>query len=803
MLYKNIFTITLLFLTQLIAFSQTTTTTVANITEFNAAIKTVIPGSKIILKNGVWKDVHFVANGKGTKEAPILITAETDGHVIITGDSKLNISGEYVIVKGLWFKDGTPTSKEVITFRKNSKEFANNCRLTNCTISYFNPSDVSNENHWVDLWGKNNRVDHNNFTGKTNGGTTLVVWLKGEEHINNNHRIDHNFFGTRPDLGANGGETIRIGTSTNSLKSSKTTVEFNTFKHCNGEIEIISNKSGNNIYRNNLFFESEGTLTLRHGDNALVENNVFIGNNIPKAGGIRIINAGHTVQNNLLINIKGDDYRGPIVVMNGVPNSPLNRYNQVKNVSIQNNTLVNCSPVQFGAGKDNEKTLPATNTIFANNLITNTDGGKISNEQDTTTGIQFFGNIVDSDAAVNTAQFTKATVDWTLLRNLPMPSSNNEVLKTAKKNSRSPELDMSKSKREVYVAGAFNLDNTKYPSIISAKNGPFWKPVIEERIPIITNKEIVVEPGVGTINKAIKKAGKKGVLILNPGTYIVDKTMKINGDIYIKGNNKNGKIILKSANNLPKALTYFFRINEGAKATFENLTFDGDASSIVKYAIVSPDKNLTGNYDLFVDNCTFENFSNQNGGAIFKAYVGTLADTISFKNSILKNSYRGLNLSYEKGFYGKYNAETIILYNSLFKNIKQYAVNYIRSGMNPTTKGGELIVDQCVFSKVYNTQKGYILKTKSINYVTIKNTVFESSHEIVTPVSLSGSNNSINNCLVYASGTIKTASTVKKGKLTYKNPKWEDHKLFSPSSKSYLLKENNKTARIGLLNPLK
>ena len=800
---KKFISLTLFLLFQIVVIAQTTTTTVSNIIEFDTAIKTAVPGSKIILKNGVWKDVHFKAKGIGTKEAPILITAETDGEVIITGDSRLNISGEYVIVKGLWFKDGTPTSKYLVEFRKDSKEFANNCRLTNCTISYYNPTDSSIESHWVDLWGKNNRVDHNNFTGKENGGTTLVVWLKGKEHIENNHKIDHNFFGNRPDLGENGGETIRIGTSTNSMQSSKTLVEFNTFKHCNGEIEIISNKSCDNIFRSNLFIENEGTLTLRHGNNALVENNIFIGNNVPRAGGIRVINAGHIIQNNLFVNIVGDDYRGPIVVMNGVPNSPLNRYNQVKNVSIQNNTLINCSPVQFGAGKDDEKTLPPTNTVFANNLITNTNGGQISNEQDSTSGIQFSGNIVDSDAQVNPAQFTKASIDWSMLRSLPMPTSNNEALKTTK-FANSPELDINKSKRTVYVAGAFNLDNTIFPAATSARTGPFWKPVIEERAPKPkSNKEIIVEPGVQTINSALKKAGTKGILLLNPGTYFVEKSMKIKGEITIKGTGNKGDVIIKSADKLPKPFSYFFRVQEGANLKLENLILDGESSTAVKYAIVSPEKNISGTYNLFVDNCTFQNFTNRDGGAIFKAYVGTLADTISIKNSELIDSYRGLNLSYEKGFYGNYNAEVIILHNTLFKSIKEFAVNYTRAGINPATRGGELIIDQCIFSKIYNTEKGYILKTNEINYVTIKNTVFENSHEILTPLKLSGINNSIDNCVVFASGNIKVEKSAKKGNLIYKNPKWEDHKIFLPSSKSVLLKENNDVGRIGLLNPLK
>ena len=391
---------------------------VSTIDEFNSAIKKVSSGGTVILKNGEWRDVTLNAHGNGTKQSPIVVKAETPGKVLITGDSSLNIYGTHVIVSGLWFKNGKTTKKHVVQFRRNSKIFAYNCRFTNSTISYFDTAeDISN--HWVDLYGKNNRVDHNNFTGKESRGTTLVVVLRDIEHQNNSHRIDHNYFGSRPELGENGGETIRIGTSTYSRSSSKTLIENNIFKGCNGESEIISNKSGDNIYRNNLFLESEGTLTLRHGNNALVENNVFVGNGKSKTGGVRIINAGHVVQNNLMIGLKGTLFRGPIVVMNGVPNSPLNRYDQVKNVVIQNNTVIDCSPITFGAGKSAELSLPAINSVFTNNLVLNTEGGKIAEYLDSVDGIEFSGNIVDSNIPVDSRFFTKASLDWSYDISIP------------------------------------------------------------------------------------------------------------------------------------------------------------------------------------------------------------------------------------------------------------------------------------------------------------------------------------------------------------------------------------------------
>ena len=105
----------------------------------------------------------------------------------------------------------------------------------------------------------------------------MAVRLNTEDSQENHHKIDHNYFGPRSILGSNGGETLRIGTSHHSRTNSFTVVENNYFDRCDGELEIISNKSGKNKFLNNTFYESRGTLTMRHGNNNLVEGNVFFG----------------------------------------------------------------------------------------------------------------------------------------------------------------------------------------------------------------------------------------------------------------------------------------------------------------------------------------------------------------------------------------------------------------------------------------------------------------------------------------------------------------------------------------------
>ncbi|MEO9569844.1 MAG: polysaccharide lyase 6 family protein [Polaribacter sp.] len=766
---------------------------VSNITEFNEAMKSAKAGDAIVLKNGIWKDVKLNAYGKGEDGNPISVKAETPGQVIISGNSTLNIYGEYVIVSGLWFKNGDTEYKSVVQFRKDSKTFANHCRFTNSTISYFN-TETPLKDHWVDIWGKNNRVDHNNFTGKTSEGTTLVVWLKGEEHIENNHRIDNNLFGPRPDLGKNGGETIRIGTSANSMKSSKTIVERNIFANCDGEIEIVSNKSCDNIFRDNLFVESKGTLTLRHGNNALVERNVFLGNGVSKTGGIRIINQGHIVRNNYLIGLTGDGYRGPIVVMNGVPNSPLNRYHQVKNVDIQNNTIINSGPISFGEGKDDEKTLAPINTNFSNNVIFNTKASKNIVFVDNVSGISFNNNYIDSPSPEALKGFSATKIDWKKIASFPIPTSNNTDLLAVSKNNKSFEKDITNSARQIFNAGAFNLDSKKLPKALKLRAGPGWTPKIIA--PIIKAEEITVEPGIETLRKAISKAAPGSVLNLKTGEYIFEKSIKVAKNITINGD-KGGATILTAPKKLKKPFSYFFRINEEVSLKINDAIIDGENSNI-KYAAVSPDKQQSGLYNFYANNITFKNFKNKNGGSIFKAYNGTKADTLSFKNSRFENSYRGLNLSYDKDVMGFFNANNIIIDNSVFIDIEENAINYVRATLSPEIPGGNLIIKNSIFSNVYNAEKGKIIRTDGIHKVEITNSVIENSYKVKTTISLKGKSNIISNCLIHNSGFIKVGENAKKENILYKSAKWEDKQLFIPSNKSPLLKEQNGIATIGL-----
>jgi len=156
-------------------------------------------------------------------------------------------------------------------------------------------------------------------------------------------------------------------------------------------------------------------------------------------------------------------------------------------------------------------------------------------------------------------------------------------------------------------------------------------------------------------------------------------------------------------------------------------------------------------------------------------------------------------LSYDKDNLGKFNAKQIQLNNCVFKDIEEFAINYIRTTPNLNIKGGKLVITNCVFDKVANFEKGKILRTSGIHEVVIKNSVFLNSYLAKSPIAIAGQNASISNCLISDSGFVKVTKGAQEQNIMYKKPKWEDKNKYLPSAKSPLLKENNGIDQIGLI----
>jgi poly(beta-D-mannuronate) lyase len=629
---------------------------VKSLGEYKEALKAVKPGDDIVLANGNWQNVEILFKALGREDALITLRAETPGKVILSGQSNLRLAGEYLVVSGLVFKDGYTPSAEVISFRQNKDDLANHSRVTQVVIDNYNNPEKFEQDSWVMMFGKNNRFDHNHLVGKRNAGVTMAVRLTSEASQQNNHRIDHNYFGPRPILGSNGGETLRIGTSHYSLSDSLTLIESNYFDRCNGEVEIISNKSGHNVIRNNVFFESRGTLTLRHGSGNLVEGNVFFGNGVDHTGGIRVINSDQIVRNNYLEGLTGYRFGSGLTVMNGVPDSKINRYHQVNNALIENNTLVDVAHIQLAAGSDQERSAVPINSVLQNNLISNNSGSDGIDIFDDISGIRFVNNVVSEHINPTIKQGFAP-------RALNMQRAANGLLYPADKKG----LGASQGLQPIQ----------------KSQVGVSWYAKVEPDTAFDSGNTITVLPGDNSLFDAIELAHSGDVLLLSEGSYNVTKVIKLHKTLTLKAAKKG------SAKIYPGRST-FVDIENGGNLKLVGLHISGkDAPDAAGNTLLRTSKfPMLTNFRLVIENSKFEDLNINHSYHFFDAGSRSFADNITITDSTFSHiSGDILKLNKETDDLGIYNAEYVNLSNNRFKNIDGALINLYRGGTDESTFG--------------------------------------------------------------------------------------------------------------------
>lgn len=625
--------------------------------EYKQALKLAQAGDRIVLANGVWQDFEILFKGQGSAQQPIELTAQTQGKVILSGQSNLRLAGEYLQVSGLVFKNGFSPTGEVISFRQNATTLANHSRVTETVIEHFNHPDKFLSDSWVLMYGRHNRFDHNHIEGKSTVGATMVVRLNSEASQQNHHQIDHNYFGPRPVLGANGGETLRIGTSQFSLSDSFTVVENNYFERCNGEVEIISNKSGSNVYRNNVFFESRGTLTLRHGNGNVVEGNIFLGNGVDHTGGIRVINANQIIRNNYLSGLTGTRFGAGFVVMNGVPNSKINRYHQVKNALIENNTLLDVSNINIAAGSDKERTATPVDSQFKANIIINRDKHDPIHLLDDVSGITFVNNAI--------SQATGADISSGLsITNTPLELADNGLWYPADKK-----------------LAALGVSRLLQP-ITKSQVGPAWYAKNAQVVDFAVGRKVMVNTAQQLV-VAVAQAQPGDQIILADGTYNLDRVLSINTVVSVQAANV-GKVTLYNMRSV------LFELQDGGSLKLQGLHIDGKNApdSVGNVLIRNTALPTLQNYTLELDQLQVVNQNVNHSFHIFDAGYRSFADVISITNSRFTNITGDiLRLNKEQDDLGIYNVEYVIIKNNEFSHIEGAIANVYRGGTDESTFG--------------------------------------------------------------------------------------------------------------------
>lgn len=729
--------------------------------ELNLAIKQATPGTEIVLANGVWQDIQLRFYGKGTQEAPITLRAETAGEVMFSGESDLKLGGEYLVVDGLYFTNGASPSQSVIQFFINKDTLANHCRVSNCVIEDFNKAQKNQQDLWVRFKGRHNQLDHCYLAGKSNRGPTVRVDLAGNESIKNYHKIIHNHFGPRPPKGGPSAETIQIGDSGTSMSPSHTLVADNLFDRCNGEVEVISSKTNFNEFRNNVFFKSEGSLVTRHGNYCVVDGNYFIGDEAsPHVGGVRLIGTGHWITNNYFYNLRGEIFRGPLAVMNGIKRSPLNRYIQVTDVVVAYNTWVNCtSPWQLGVGSnvDQKDVLPPSEirsetpirTIVANNLIYNSEGDPSPIiRYDSINGINFQSNVISNQGVVfrGLQGLEERDISLTELEeNIWVPTAGlNDIEAYVGFEFDQIKTDLLGNPRGTDNSiGAVNGNSLEKPNVMDrSKYGPSWydstPSAVAPKTHSVETSEALVE--------AIAKASEGDIIKLTAGQYEIKSSLKINKQLSIQAADDQQK---PSIAYLGAASSPAFEMHPKGQLTLKSVSLKGAGQH---YAFAPLQENMSSLYNLAVENCEIADFD-----YVLKAYKHSFSEYIQFKSTLIKDCQNGLELSSEIDDRGEYNAENVFIQNCRFEGINQNVIDYYRGGYDESTVGGNLVVSGSTFTNSgVGEQNGVLINTYGIINVALTDNTFTNNPVKLVARLWGAKNNTASNNSLQNSGNIIT-----------------------------------------------
>jgi hypothetical protein len=329
------------------------TYTVTSYSQLQTQINSAVAGDTIIVANGTYSaDSTLTINRTGTAAAPIVIAAETIGGVEIRGSRGISFSSPaaYITLKGFKL-----THASSISIPSGTKFI----RLTRNIIELTIPkgSDVS----YLNISGDDVEIDHNELRNKSTLGEMLDIAGSGSQ-VARRLWVHHNYFHDFTSPGGNGAETIRWGLSGLSLSTGNGLCEYNLFVRCEGENEMISNKSSGNTYRYNTVLDCVGgEISQRHGDNCL-----YYGNFMRNTQGIRVYGDSHLIFSNYLegnsngINMgngDGDVHAGDALTSHDRPDN---------NVVVFNTLINNASQYEMGGRTGG---LGATNTTFANNII--------------------------------------------------------------------------------------------------------------------------------------------------------------------------------------------------------------------------------------------------------------------------------------------------------------------------------------------------------------------------------------------------------------------------------------------------
>jgi len=351
------------------------------------------PGVTVVLDDGEYRlDSPVTVSVRATSSGPFVITARHRGKAVITGSAHVLLRrASHVVIEGLVFRT-----------EQSSAVRLEGCEHVRITRNRFALRERG-RGSWVMVTGvpgdsvtlsRGNRIDRNLFEGKKELGNFITVegTKRFASAVSQYDTIEYNHFRDIGPRAENVLEAIRIGSSEYTLSKGYTLLRNNLFERCDGDPEYISIKQSACTVRANTFRECLGSLSLRHGNGSVVEENVVLGNGRTGAfldstgkrwtlgtGGVRFCGDSMVVRGNYFEGLTGTEWDATIAATNGDADygdgQPLTKHYRITNTVLEGNILVNNRgglEIGFdGAGfQGNWWHRPPVNLTVRNNIIT-------------------------------------------------------------------------------------------------------------------------------------------------------------------------------------------------------------------------------------------------------------------------------------------------------------------------------------------------------------------------------------------------------------------------------------------------
>lgn len=675
-------------------------------------------GDTVVIKSGNYLNCNLLLSAKGTMQNQVVFMAEKSGTVFFTGNSYLHITGTNITVSGVVFKNGYSGKNHVWQF-SHGKEVANNSRITASSIQGFNNPLRLDENHWLTLSGKNNRVDHCNFTDKTNLGVLVAVLLDDDRSRINNHSIDSNYFGIRKPLGSNAGELIRVGVSQHCTFYSNTVIKNNFFEYCDGETEIVSIKSCGNKVVGNVFKECQGAVVLRHGNNNTVEGNLFYGNDKEGTGGIRVINEGNWIVNNFMSHCKGQGFRSPLAIMAGVFNSPANRYLPVRDAVIANNTFLNCTPFSISEGKDAERSVDPKNVLLLNNLFYANKPGPLCYTVSTIDSVYAAGNVFSTSLTnPGMSGFSAGAISLQKWDSKGFPVIGASGANNATKKFLDSLNTIASTRGVTAFSNTVGANDINYFKALFANAPTLGNSWESKKMSATTISQKTITVSTASELETTISAGAHTKIVLKPGTYTFLQPIVIKGSITITSNGAAVNFATSSA------MINLFTLQQDAQLTLRNSSINAAGLTAQHFIAVTRDgSGIHTNIQI-----TASKIFNFAGAAIILAPKSSYLDNITIQNSVFENNKATLlSLKDEDDNKGYYNAERIVVTNNSFTNHTGQIATIYRGGTDESTMGPIFSFSN---NKIVNcTAISALIELFGVQQSNVNNNLFTSSNK--------------------------------------------------------------------------